>query len=251
MYYEILLSYLPSLVKVPIGFISTLVRLSQSLTFITQDNMIWLGLATAIFLGALVFSPPRAFAKPPLTWLAPAAIIFLVVAWNISPTLPGQPPGKFYGLIFHFYGASLLTAMFGPAIALSILFPVAFFGIYLIQGNYETAAQHYLMVCVLPTLFAYISIQIIQRFIPKHLFVLILGNGYVAAFMSVIFSGTFLLVARLVIGETGQLDLEGWLLGLIIIAFMEGSLSGMLLAILLIFRPHWVSTYHEETYMSR
>ena len=159
--------------------------------------------------------------------------------------------GKFYGLIFHFYGASLLTAMFGPAIALAILFPVAFLGVYAIQGNYEAASQHYLMVCVLPTLFAYLSIQIIQRFIPKHLFVLILGNGYVAAFMSVILSGTLLLVIRLVMGETNQLDFEGWFLGLIIIAFMEGSLSGMLLAILLIFRPHWVSTYNEDAYMSR
>ena len=69
--------------------------------------------------------------------------------------------------------------------------------------------------------------------------------------MSVILSGTLLLVIRLVMGEANQLDFEGWFLGLIIIAFMEGSLSGMLLAILLIFRPHWVSTYNEEAYMSR
>ena len=45
--------------------------------------------------------------------------------------------------------------------------------------------------------------------------------------------------------------LGGVAVGLIIIAFMEGSLSGMLLAILLIFRPQWVSTYNEEAYMSR
>ena len=213
--------------------------------------MIWLGLAVAIFLGALYFSPPRAFTKAPLNWLGPAAILFLAIAWNISPNLPGQPAGKFYGLIFHFYGASLLTAMFGPAIALSILFPVAFLGIYAIQGNYAEASQQYLMVCVLPTVFAYLSIQIIRRFIPKHLFVLILGNGYVAAFVSVILSGVFLLMIQFALGASSQLDLEGWLLGLIIIAFMEGSLSGMLLAILLIFRPHWVSTYNEEAYMSR
>lgn len=213
--------------------------------------MIWFSLAVAIFLGALYLSPPRAFATPPLALLAPATILFLVIVWNISPSLPGQASGKFYGLIFHFYGASLLTALFGPAIALSILFPVAFLGIYAIQGNYEATSQHYLMVCVLPTIFAYLSIQIIQRFIPKHLFVLILGNGYVAAFMSVILSGTFLLIAKFLLGESNQPDLEGWLLGLIIIAFMEGSLSGMLLAILLIFRPHWVSTYNEEAYMSR
>ncbi len=213
--------------------------------------MIWVGLAIAIFIGALYKSPPQVFSKKPLFWLAPAAILFLVAAWNMSPTLPGQAPGKFYGLIFHFYGASLLTAMFGPAITLSILFPVALIGICAFQGDYVEASQQYLMICVLPTIFSYFSIQTIQRFIPKHLFVLILGNGYVAAFASIVLSGALLLISRLLLGEPGQIDVEGWLLGLIIIAFMEGSLSGMLLAIFLIYRPNWVATYNEEAYMSR
>lgn len=214
--------------------------------------MIWLGLSIAIFLGALYFSPPQIFTKHPLSFLAIVSILFLAIAWNVSPTLPGQAPGKFYGLIFHFYGASLLTAMFGPAIALTILFPVAFLGVYVVQGGFVEASQHYLMVCVLPTFFAYLTIQAIQKYIPKHLFVLILGNGYVAAFMSVILSGSFLLLVRMLLGgATSSFDFEGWLLGLIIIAFMEGSLSGMLLAIFLIFRPNWVSTYNEEAYMSR
>jgi hypothetical protein len=76
--------------------------------------MIWVTLAGIIFLGALFKSPPMIFSKPPLSLLVPTTILFLIVAWHISPTLPGQAPGKFYGLIFHFYGASLLTAMFGP-----------------------------------------------------------------------------------------------------------------------------------------
>ena len=214
--------------------------------------MIWVGLSVFIFLGALLKSPPSIFSKPPLSILAVAAILFLAIAWNVSPTLPGQAPGKFYGLIFHFYGAALLTAMFGPAIALTILFPVAFLGIFIFQGGMIEAAQHYLMVCVLPTVFAYLSIRVIQKFIPKHLFVLILGNGYVAAFMSVILSGTVLLISKILFTGAGtHIDLEGWLLGLIIIAFMEGSLSGMLLAIFLIYRPNWVSTYNESAYMNR
>lgn len=214
--------------------------------------MIWLGLAVFIFLVAFYKSPPSIFAKPPLSFMAIAAILFLTIAWHVSPTLPGQAPGRFYGLIFHFYGAALLTAMFGPAIALSILFPVALLSDCLIQGDLIEAAQHYLMVCVLPTLFAYLTIQAIQRWVPKHLFVLILGNGYVAAFLSVILSGITLLLGNLFInGAAAHIDLEGWLLGLIIIAFMEGSLSGMLLAIFLIFRPNWVATYNEDAYMSR
>ncbi|QKM64227.1 hypothetical protein DCO17_02660 [Polynucleobacter tropicus] len=213
--------------------------------------MTWVGLAVFIFLGALLKSPPSIFSKPPLSFLAVAAILFLAIAWNVSPTLPGQAPGKFYGLIFHFYGAALLTAMFGPAIALTILLPVAFLGIFVLQGGMIEAAQHYLMVCVLPTFFAYLTIQVIQKYIPKHLFVLILGNGYVAAFLSVILSGIVLLIGKMLFASTGtHIDLEGWLLGLIIIAFMEGSLSGMLLAIFLIYRPNWVSTYNESAYMN-
>ena len=97
--------------------------------------MIWIGLAIVIFLAALYKCPPAVFSKPLLSILAVAAILFLAIAWNVSPTLPGQAPGKFYGLIFHFYGAALLTAMFGPAIALTILFPVAFLGIFVFQGG--------------------------------------------------------------------------------------------------------------------
>jgi uncharacterized membrane protein len=69
--------------------------------------------------------------------------------------------------------------------------------------------------------------------------------------MSVILSGIVLLISKMLFGDSGaHIDLEGWLLGLIIIAFMEGSLSGMLLAIFLIYRPNWVSTYNESAYMS-
>jgi len=214
--------------------------------------MIWLGLATAIFVVALYQSPPTIFLEQPLKKLGWLIIIFLAIAWNMSPTFPGQLPGKFYGLIFHFYGASLLTAMFGPAFALTILFPVAMLGIFVVQGSYIDASQQYLIVGVVPTLFSYLSIRAIQRYIPRHLFVLILGNGYVAAFASVMLSGGFLLALQFALGyHPPNFEFEGWLLGLIIIAFMEASLSGMLLAIFLIFRPNWVSTYNEAAYMSR
>ena len=212
----------------------------------------YLVLSIAIFMAALYKSPPAIFLAKPLRGLGVITVVLLAIAWNISPTFPGQLPGRFYGLIFHFYGASLLTAMFGPAIALSLLFPIAFIGIFLIQGSYIEASQQYLMVGMLPVTFSYLSISIIQRFVPRHLFVLIFGNGYVAAFASVILSGITVFAFEALIGTgSANIEFEGWLLGLIIIAFMEASLSGMLLAIFLIFRPHWVSTYNEDAYMSR
>ena len=49
--------------------------------------MIWLGLSIAIFLGALYLSPPQIFTKHPLSFLAIVSILFLAIAWNVSPTL--------------------------------------------------------------------------------------------------------------------------------------------------------------------
>jgi uncharacterized membrane protein len=107
-------------------------------------------------------------------------------------------------------------------------------------------------VSVIPALIAAGVIKAIQSFLPKHLFILILGNGYLAAFISTFVTGLFIFGLQQVfeIASFGTSDPLGWFLGLLVLSFMEGSLSGMLLAILLVYRPQWVSTYHEEHYMS-
>jgi uncharacterized membrane protein len=43
----------------------------------------------------------------------------------------------------------------------------------------------------------------------------------------------------------------GWIMALIVLSFSEGSMSGMLLAIFLIYRPAWVPTYDESFYLDQ
>jgi uncharacterized membrane protein len=175
----------------------------------------------------------------------------MTIAWNLKATLPGQTGQALIGFSFHFFGASLLVAMLGFWRALTLLFCIAFLNGFLIGGDAFEASRNYLLIGALPAFVSTIIIYLIKRYMPKHLFVLILGTGYVAGFASVFLSAGLIFFTQqfLMPSPAVLLDPLGWVLGVIILSFMEGSLSGMLLAIFLVYRPHWVATYNEVAYV--
>nr|WP_172793388.1 energy-coupling factor ABC transporter permease [Polynucleobacter sinensis] len=214
--------------------------------------MAWILSACAIFLLGVYQSRHGVLLQPRLRNLFLSCIVLLAVAWNIRAHLPNSNIDNFIDLSFHFFGASLLVALFGFWSAITLLFIVALVGVFGLSGDLVEASRHYIVVSVTPAILAYGVIQAVHRFLPKHLFVLILGNGYLAAFMSTFITGVMIYLLQLLfdINSFGSNDPLGWFLGLLILSFMEGSLSGMLLAILLVYRPQWVSTYQEDVYMS-
>jgi uncharacterized membrane protein len=215
-------------------------------------NMAWIFLACAIFLLGVFKSRDGVLLQPRLRNLFISCILLLAIAWNIRAHMPNSNLQNFIDLSFHFFGASLLVALFGFWSAITLLFIVALAGIFTFSGDLVEATSHYIMVSVIPAIFAYLVIRAVNRFLPKHLFVLILGNGYLAGFISTFATGILIYGLQQIfqINSFGTSDPLGWFLGLIVLSFMEGSLSGMLLAILLVYRPQWVSTYQEERYMN-
>lgn len=214
--------------------------------------MAWILSACAIFLVGVFKSRDGVLLEPRLRNIFISCILLLALAWNIRAHLPNSNIDNFIDLSFHFFGASLLVALFGFWSAITLLFIVALIGVFSISGDLVEATRHYVMVSVVPALFAYGVIKAVQKFLPKHLFILILGNGYLAAFISTFLTGLLIFGLQQVFDITsfGTSDPLGWFLGLLVLSFMEGSLSGMLLAILLVYRPQWVSTYREEQYMN-
>ena len=214
--------------------------------------MAWILCATAIFLLGIYKSRRGVLLQPRLRNIFISCILLLALAWNVRAHLPNSNIDNLIDLSFHFFGASLLVALFGFWSAITLLFIVALIGVFGISGDLVEASRHYLLVSVIPALIACGVMKAVQRFLPKHLFVLILGNGYLAAFISTFVTGLLIygLQQYFQISSFGTSDPLGWFLGLLVLSFMEGSLSGMLLAILLVYRPQWVSTYQEEQYMS-
>lgn len=214
--------------------------------------MAWILLACAIFLLGVFKSRDEVLLQPQLRNIFISCIILLALAWNVRAHLPNSNIDSLIDLSFHFFGASLLVALFGFWSAITLLFVVALVGIFATSGDLVETTRHYILVSVIPALIATGVMKAIQSLLPKHLFILILGNGYLAAFISTFVTGLFIFGLQQVfeIASFGTSDPLGWFLGLLVLSFMEGSLSGMLLAILLVYRPQWVSTYHEEQYMS-
>lgn len=213
--------------------------------------MWWIALAVCIVLLALYKSPARLFLQRPLSYLMIPAIVLLSLAWNLRAHLPSAATEGWVDLSFHFFGSSLLVAMFGLWPALVILFFVAIVGIFIVSGNLAEAATHYIFAGVLPGLVACLVMDMIRRFMPKHLFILILGNGYMAAFSGTFVCGMLIYAIQQLFGlqSLSTVDPVGWIMALIILSFSEGSMSGMLLSIFLIYRPNWVPTYDEKAYL--
>lgn len=215
--------------------------------------MWWILVASCIALFALYKTPARLFLQRPLNYLSIPAVLLLSLAWNLRAELPNAATTGWIDLSFHFFGSSLLVAMFGLWPAIVMLFFVALFGIFMLSGNLAEAAAHYIFVGVLPACVAYLVIDMIHRFMPKHLFILILGNGYIAAFSGTFVCGMLIYALQQMFGlqSLSTVDPVGWIMALIILSFSEGSMAGMLLAIFLIYRPAWVPTYDETFYLGK
>lgn len=214
--------------------------------------MAWILSACAIFLVGVFKSRNGVLLQPRLRNIFACSIFLLAIAWNVRAYLPNSNLDNFIDISLHFFGASLLVALFGFWNAITLLFIVALVGIFGVSGDLVETTRHYILVSVIPAIFALGVIRLVHRFLPNHLFILILGDGYLAAFISTIATGILIYALQKIfnIQSFGSTDPVGWFLGLLISAFMEGSLSGMLLAILLVYKPQWVSTYQEEQYMN-
>ncbi len=214
--------------------------------------MAWILIASAIFLLGVYKTRQGRHLPAQLRNISIGCVALLALAWNLRAHLPNGNLDHFIDLSFHFFGASLLVAMFGFWSAITLLFMVALSGIFVFSGDLVEATRHYLLVSVMPASFALLVIKAVDKFLPKHLFILILGNGYLAAFLSTFATGIVIYLVQQIFGiqSFGTSDPLGWFLGLLILSFMEGSLSGMLLAIMLVYRPHWVNTYREQEYMN-
>ena len=179
-------------------------------------------------------------------------IVVLGIAWNVKAVLPGMSAEALVGLSFQFFGAALLVAMYGlrPAILMLALVTVL---VALLSGwTLEAALRQYLVLGLIPALVAQGVNHLIQRFLPKHMFIFILGRGYVAGVMSVIIPAIFLFTTHQAFSpkELGlSNDIVDWVVTLVILSFTEGSLTGMVLAVFVVYKPHWVVCLNDTEYL--
>jgi uncharacterized membrane protein len=108
----------------------------------------------------------------------------------------------------------------------------------------ELAAWH----GVVPATFALAIGIAIRRWLPQHLFVYILGRGFIGTALALMAAGAAATFVRPL--PTGT-DTATMLLGNWLMAWGEALLTGMLTAIFVAYRPQWLLTWSDRRYLPR
>jgi uncharacterized membrane protein len=189
---------------------------------------------------ALPFRPFAVLREPGLRapWIA--ALVILPFAWS-TLRVPG-------GLSLQLSGACLLVLMFGWPLAVWTILPIAAVSAWLLGASpaqgIELAAWH----GVVPATLALAIGIAIRRRLPSHLFVYILGRGFIGTALALMAAGAAATFVRPLPAGT---DTATMLLGNWLMAWGEALLTGMLTAIFVAYRPQWLLTWSDRRYLPR
>lgn len=153
------------------------------------------------------------------------------------------------GLNFHLLGATILTLMFRPLFALFGL-GLVIAAITLWHGEYAAFAPNLLLMAVLPITVSWVIYRFVDRHLPNHLFIYVFLNA---------FFGAAVAISAVGFASTGFAALSGvypmsylmeeYLPYYLLMAWAEAFTTGMLMTLMVVYKPEWVATFDDKRYI--
>jgi len=173
-----------------------------------------------------------------------AAAVAVLALWQIKT---GVKPG----LSFHLYGIAVLTMMFGfwRAVFAGVLVLVvnAAFG----KGAWGALGFDTLLTVALPAAVSWSLYRVLDRWLPNHFFIYVLGNGFAGAWLSAVAIG---LATTGVMVISGAYSLDYLLAhytpyATLLVSWGEAFMSGMVITVMAVYKPHWLETFDDARYI--
>lgn len=186
----------------------------------------------------------RRLADPVRLNLLLGATVAVLALWQIRT---GIRPG----LGFHLYGMAALTLMFGfwraSFAGVLILLANAIFG----RGSWDALGIDTLLLAVLPAAVSWNVHRLLERWLPTHFFVYVLGNGFFGAALSVVAIG---LAVTAVMAQSGTYTLDYLLVhytpyATLLISWAEAFSTGMAVTVMAVYKPAWLETFDDHKYI--
>jgi len=172
-------------------------------------------------------------------WLA--CLVVLPWLWASERTLPG-------GIALAMSGACLMVLMLGWPLAVATLLPVAALGSMFAGSDVAYGVQALAWRGVVPATLALALGLATRRWLPRHLFVFILGRGFFVTAVAMMAAGALAALRQPLPPGT---ELATLLVGRWLMAWGEAVVTGMCTAIFVAFRPHWLATWSDRRYLPR
>ncbi len=199
--------------------------------------MIYLTLAVLYYL--MLDRPSLQLLRLPLVQhLFGAAICCLMVLWQLKTDLQSTPP-------IHFLGVTILVIVLGLRLSMlvvpfALLLPVPLLAYLKSQsitiGLVELMQWFGLIFAITQS---YLGVLACHKWLPRHLFVVIFVSGFFNSMLSALSYMAVLWLGFSLFELQTPLN-KDYLLIMPLLALPEGLLNGMVLTLLLVYRPDWL-----------
>lgn len=203
----------------------------------------WLGLAFLTWRW-LMSGDWRKLMEPARLNLFLGATVAVLVLWQIRT---GVKPG----LAFHLYGISAMTLMFGfwraSFAGVLVLLANALFG----RGSWTSLGVDALLMAALPAAVSWGFFRLLDRRLPNHFFIYVMGNGFFGAALAVAMIG---LATTALMAGAGAYSLDYLVANYtpyatLLISWAEAFSTGMTITVMAVYRPDWLETFDDARYI--
>lgn len=153
------------------------------------------------------------------------------------------------GLNLHLLGATALTLMFRPWFAILAL-ALVIGGMTIHSGQYAAYPANLLLMAVLPVSISWGIYRLVDGKLPNHFFIYIFLNCFFGAGIAIVTVGLASTAYAALSGaySIGYLT-ENYLPYYLLMAWAEAFATGMIMTVLVVYRPEWVSTFDDKRYL--
>ncbi|MFO1316445.1 MAG: energy-coupling factor ABC transporter permease [Burkholderiales bacterium] len=209
----------------------------------------WFAGSALAALGILAYAvrraPWRRFASSEAVHVWYGTIFALVVLWSVRATI-GQV------VVIHLLGTAGFALAAGGPLALVGGALVAAVSALVHGTPVADVPLVFLLSVALPAGVALALLRATQRFLPPNFFVYAFAGGFLGPALGFGVAGVASATV-LVLTGAGEADVVfgEYVPILLYLAFAEGTLSGMVVTLLVVYRPQWVATFDDARYLHR
>jgi uncharacterized membrane protein len=197
--------------------------------------------ALALVAAAAATAPWRSVQSNERSHVWWGAILVVTIAWMMRPELAA-------GLRLHFIGATVLVLMFGARLALLGIAIASALAAVVGPAAWHALPRDLLLGGALPVAVSTLVLRFVETRLPAHVFIYIFVAGFLAGGLATFAADAVVLFATPAPGalgvETGALAVIALLL-----AFAEATLTGMLVSIMVAYRPAWLASFDDRRYL--
>lgn len=174
---------------------------------------------------------------PPWPWFA---------IWAVLPLLWGLDHYTAAPSVMSMSAASLFMLFAGWPLAVLAMLPVALVIAFAGPMPWFEALNRLAWWGIVPATLALGVGAVLRRWAPHHVFVYILGRGFLGTIFCVAVARA---LGHALHGPAGGASAADQVIADVLAAFGEGFLTGMLTAIVVAFHPQWLATYADRIYL--